>query len=274
MKVLLINGPVVDDSDSWFYDWFGDPYVSPQKVRGFLAEADGEDIQVSINSGGGSVFAGSEIYTMLKSYSGRVDVVVAGLAASIASVIMLAGDSVKASPMAQIMIHNAQMGQFGDYRDLEHASVVIGGVSQSLISLYTAKTGLDESQIKSFVDDESWFGADRAKELGFVDEVLFTESVSVIASLGNYVSKDKIAQVKAMMNQKQEGNPMEAFLERLASLENRLTVLEDKPVSEIKLKTKIELDSEEAVAMLKNSLIENGLLEEDKKAESPFGKFV
>ena len=233
MKVLLINGPVVDDSDTWFYDFWGDPCVSPKKVRDFLSEANGEDIQVSINSGGGSVFAGSEIYTMLKSYSGHVDVVIAGLAASIASVIMLAGDSIKASPMAQVMIHNATMGEYGDYRDFEHASVVIGGVSQSLIGLYVNKTGWSEEEIKKLVDAESWFGAERAKEIGLVDDILFKESVSLMASVGNYADKEKIARFKRIMEREnaEVDNPVAIILERIDSIEHQLHQIADSAVS-------------------------------------------
>lgn len=262
MKQLLINGPVVDDSDVWYYAWFGEPYVSPSNVRQFLAEANGEDIQVSINSGGGSVFAGSEIYTMLKSYSGKVSVLVSGLAASIASVIMLSGDTIKAAPLAQIMIHNAQMGQWGDYRDLEHASVVVGGVSQSLVSLYADKTGLSEEEIKSLVDAESWFTAERAKELGFIDEVLFQEKVELIASAGHYVSKEKIGQFKAMLNASQakrndEDNPV---LQRMEDFESRLKAFENQREQDVKL-----------VAELEKRLSDKS---EKPKVNSPFAKFI
>lgn len=266
MKMLLINGPVVDDGDAWYYDYFGDPYVSPKYVRDFLNDANGENIQVSINSGGGSVFAGSEIYTMLKSYSGRVDVVVSGLAASIASIIMLAGDSVKASPMAQIMIHNAQMGQWGDYRDMEHASVVIGGVSQSLVGIYTAKTGLSAERIKEFVDQESWFGAERAKELGFVDEVLFQDTVAFVASAGRYVDKAKIMEFKAMKERAQlADSPNNLILEKLEALENRLDKLETQPVSDMT----VSIDAGAIEAAIKKCIAE-----EKEEVSSPFAKFV
>lgn len=266
MTVLLINGPVVDDSDAWFYDWWDDPYVSPGKVRAFLEEAKGQPIQVSINSGGGSVFAGSEIYTMLKSYSGRVDVVVSGLAASIASVIMLAGDTIKASPMAQVMIHNAQMGTFGDYRDFEHASVVIGGVSQSLVGLYAQRTGLSTEELKSLVDAESWFTASRAKELGFVDEVLFESDLPLVATVGNMVPKDKIAEFKAMMNAGQgPGSGPGAQIEaRLTALEEKIEALMNRPVAEVK----VDLDVDE----LAQKLVAHAE-EREAKPQSPFGKF-
>ena len=115
MKKLEINGVIVNDNDKSVYEWFEMSATCPKDVKEFLATLDGsEPIQVAINSQGGSVFAGSEIYTLLKSYSGEVEVVVTGLAASIASVIMMAGDKIKMSPTAQVMIHNASMVAQGD----------------------------------------------------------------------------------------------------------------------------------------------------------------
>lgn len=273
MKMLLINGPVVDDSDVWFYDYWGDPCVSPKKVRDFLKETNGEDIKVSINSGGGSVFAGSEIYTMLKSYPGKVDVMVSGLAASIASVIMLAGDTIKASPLAQIMIHNATMTQRGDYRDFAHASVVIGGVSQSLVSLYVQKTGLTEEEIKAFVDDETWFTAERAKELGFVDEVLFHEQPAFIASAGLYASKDKISAFKKVLDEEQAKPSMEManLVNRIEMLENDFKILRERPIAESTVE--ITLDTEKLNQAIRSVIAD---LEHEKanKAKSPFAKFI
>jgi len=96
MKKLEINGVIVNDNDKSVYEWFEQSATCPKDVKEFLVTLDGsEPIQVAINSQGGSVFAGSEIYTLLKSYQGGVEVVVTGLAASIASVIMMAGDKIK-----------------------------------------------------------------------------------------------------------------------------------------------------------------------------------
>lgn len=268
MKILLINGPVVDDSDAWFYDFWGDPYISPKVVRDFLDEANGEDIQLSINSGGGSVFAGSEIYTMLKSYSGKVDVVVSGLAGSIASVIMLAGDTIKASPMAQVMIHNATMHAHGDYRDFEHASVVIGGVSQSLIGLYANKTGMTEDEIKELVDAESWFGAEKAKELGLVDEILFQDNFSLVASVGAYRSKEQIMEMKALIDKKQNTGSIESIFNRLEEIEKQLNEIGNRPIQQ----AKIEIDSEELEQAIHNALNNSKIA--DKTQKSLFSKFI
>ncbi|GFH42732.1 ATP-dependent Clp protease proteolytic subunit [Lactococcus hodotermopsidis] len=202
MLKFKFNGAVVDDSDAWFYDWFGDPYVSPKAVKDFLAQAGGQDIQLSINSGGGSVFAGSEIFTALKEYGGKVEVVVSGLAASIASVVAMAGDTIKISPLGQLMIHNAAMVDYGDYREFDHASQILFATSESLAKVYAEKTGQTVTKILALMGEETWMTADKAVELGFADEVLFAENepLQLVASVGHIVSKEKVKAFKAMLD--------------------------------------------------------------------------
>ena len=106
MTVIDVKGDIVDDMTGQMYDWFGMNYTSPSLVSQALNQSD-DDIVVNINSGGGDVFAASEIYTALRNSAGKVVVNIQGLAASAASVIAMAGDTVNMSPTAQIMIHKA-----------------------------------------------------------------------------------------------------------------------------------------------------------------------
>ncbi|HHJ9423669.1 TPA: head maturation protease, ClpP-related, partial [Streptococcus pyogenes] len=192
MKQIKINGPIVDDSDLSFYEWAGMSAVAPRTVISELEKFKGEDVQVLINSGGGSVFAGSEIYTALKKHKGRVEVIVTGLSASIASIIMLAGDSIKASPISQIMIHNVSTVQKGDYQKMRHVSKTLDLASASLAKMYSQKTGQTEEVIRKMMDEETWFNAYSAKELGLVDEILFDNTLQLVAYHGEIISKDKI----------------------------------------------------------------------------------
>ena len=98
--------------------------ASPGKISKVLDDANGDDLVVSINSPGGYVHEGSEIYTALKNYPGHVEVQIVGLVAS-ASVIAMAGDKVQISPTAQIMIHNASMWNGGDHRDMSKAAEML-----------------------------------------------------------------------------------------------------------------------------------------------------
>lgn len=182
MKKIMVNGPIISNSEQWIYDYFDIEATSPKNVTSQLV--DGEDIDININSGGGDVFAGSEIYTALKSHNGKVNVTITGIAASAASVIAMAGHTVKISPTAQIMIHNVSSGASGDYRDLAHQSEVIKNYNKSISASYEAKTGLEQSEILELMNKETWLTAVEAKEKGFADEILFAdESVKLVASM-------------------------------------------------------------------------------------------
>lgn len=69
-----IKGAIVPNDDAWIYDWFGETYTSPKNVSAALEEANGEDVDIEINSGGGDVFAGSEIYAAIRAYPGTVNI--------------------------------------------------------------------------------------------------------------------------------------------------------------------------------------------------------
>ena len=181
-KKINIKGPIVSNSDAWIYEWFGIEATSPQKVNDALEKANGEDIEVEINSGGGSVFAGSEIYTALKSYKGNVIVKIVGLAASAASVIAMAGDKVMMSPTAQMMIHNVSSRAKGDYRNMEHTAEVLRNADNTIANAYRIKTGKTQEELLALMDKETWMTADKAKELGFVDEIMFENDSQLVAS--------------------------------------------------------------------------------------------
>ena len=180
MKVN-IKGPIVGNSDAWIYEWFGIEATSPSMVDKAIEKANGEDLEVEINSGGGSVFAGSEIYTALKSYPGNVTVKIVGLAASAASVIAMAGKKVLMSPTAQMMIHNVSSCAAGDYREMEHTAEILKSANDTIANAYRLKTGKTQEELLRLMDNETWMTAQKAKELGFIDEVMF-EDIQLAAS--------------------------------------------------------------------------------------------
>lgn len=182
MKKVNIKGPIISNSDAWIYEYFGIEATSPNAVNKVLSEANGEEIEVEINSGGGSVFAGSEIYTALKSYSGNVVVKIVGLAASAASVIAMAGNKVIMSPTAHMMIHNVSSYSAGDYRDMEHTAEILKSANNTIANAYRIKTGKTQEDLLSLMDNETWMTAEKAKELGFIDEIMFENDLQLVAS--------------------------------------------------------------------------------------------
>lgn len=183
---ISVKGPIIDSDDQWIYDWFEVEATSPKKVIDLINQAkNNEDLEIEINSGGGSVFAGSEIYTALKSYSGKVTTKVIGLAASAASVIAMAGDKILISPTGQIMIHNASGGFGGDYRDMEKGAEILKNVNATISNAYRIKTGLSSDELLDMMNKETWLTPQQALEKKFVDEIMFTNDIKLVASINN-----------------------------------------------------------------------------------------
>lgn len=183
MPKIKIKGPIISNNDQWIYDYFDIEATSPGKVEKIIDNANGQGLEVDINSNGGSVFAGSEIYTMLKSYKGNVTVRIVGLAASAASVIAMAGDVIQMSPTAQMMVHNVSAWADGDYREMEHTAEILKNANDTIANAYRIKTGKTQEELLSLMDNETWMTSSKAKELGFIDEIMFEDEVKLVASL-------------------------------------------------------------------------------------------
>ena len=166
-RILRLEGPI--DSESFWGD-----EITPQDFRNELYAEDG-DITLWINSPGGNVFAAAEIYTMIRDYPHNVTVKIASIAASAASVIAMAGNTVQMSPTALLMVHDPSTIAFGNAKDMEKAIATLNEVKESIINAYAAKTGLSRSKISKLMSDETWINAKKAVELGFADEILFDE---------------------------------------------------------------------------------------------------
>jgi ATP-dependent Clp protease, protease subunit len=166
-RTLFLNGQISDET------WFGDE-VTPQLFKDELTAGEG-NITVWINSPGGDVFAAAQIYNMLRDYKGHVTVKIDGLAASAASVIAVAGDTVLVSPVAMMMIHNPSTIAMGDATAMERAIGMLSEVKESILNAYQEKTGLNRVKLSHMMDEESWFNAKKAVELGFADKILFAK---------------------------------------------------------------------------------------------------
>ena len=164
-RTLFLNGMISDET------WYGDE-VTPQLFKDELNAGNG-NITVWINSPGGDVFAAAQIYNMLRDYKGSVTVKIDGIAASAASVIAMAGNTVCVSPVAMMMIHNPATMAMGEAKDMQKAIVMLNEVKESILNAYESKTGLTRARLSHMMDDETWFNAKKAVELGFADKILF-----------------------------------------------------------------------------------------------------
>lgn len=166
---LILEGEIASET------WWGDE-VTPKLFKDELNKYKGKDISVWINSPGGDVIAGSQIYTMLKEHDGKVNVKVDGLAASSASFIAMAGDTIQMSPTAMMMIHLPSTFDWGDKKDFQKTIARLEEIENAIINAYELKTKLPREELAKMMEDEMWMNAYRAKELGFIDEVLYTDS--------------------------------------------------------------------------------------------------
>lgn len=195
-KKIEIKGVIVSNDEKLIYDWFGIEAVCPKDVNNEIQDAKGDDLEIEINSGGGDVFAGSEIYTILMDYNGNVAVKIVGIAASAAGVVAMAGKPVMMSPTAQIMIHNVISMQFGDYRAMEHEAEVLKNYNTSIANAYKLKTGMEEKELLKLMNKETWFTAQKALELKFIDEIMFDDQSKLVASCGNTLPPKVISKVR------------------------------------------------------------------------------
>lgn len=202
MGKIDIKGDIASDDLVAFYDFFGMKCTYPKMVQEAIENDKDEEITLNIASNGGDVFAASEIYTMLKASGKRIVVNVQGLAASAASVISMAGDTVRISPTAQIMIHKASTGIRGNSDDLEHQSAVLSSIDESIALAYEMKTGLKQTELLDLMAKETWLNAKTAVDKGFADEIMFSdteEEVMVTNAVHQLPSKSAITKFKNMI---------------------------------------------------------------------------
>jgi len=163
-------------AEVWIYEEIGEDFWSGGGItaKGFqkeLSDIKASQIDLHINSPGGLVFDGITIFNLLKQHPANVTTYIDGLAASIASVIALAGDRVIMAENALFMIHKASGMVYGNSDDMRDFAEKLDKVNSSIATTYISKTKKDEKEIDNLMSAETWLTADEALEMGFVDEV-------------------------------------------------------------------------------------------------------
>ena len=200
-RELWLEGVIAEES------WWGDE-VTPAIFKEELNAGTGA-IVLHINSPGGDCVAASQIYTMLMDYPADVIVQIDGIAASAASVIAMAGTTVRMSPTALMMVHNPWTSAMGDASEMQKAIDLLDEVKESIINAYQIKTGLSRVKLSNIMDAETWLNAHKAKELGFCDEVLYEPSDETNEDTGgkpDFIFSAKTA-ARALMNKVMESVP-------------------------------------------------------------------
>lgn len=182
---LILYGNIAQKS------WWGDE-ITPKKFSDELAAlGDISSLKIRINSGGGDVFAANAIYSRmvdLRKKGVKVTAVVDGWAASAATLVCMAAESIAISETGIFMIHNPKIGvcDYFEAKDLEKMKDELDTVKTAMLAAYTAKTGKKSEDVSTLLDNETWFDGAKAVEEGFCDE-LITVKVSALSNSGRVV---------------------------------------------------------------------------------------
>lgn len=214
-RILRIDGVIAEES------WLDDE-ITPKQFKSELMSGSG-DIILWINSPGGNVFAASQIYNMLMDYKEDVTVKIDGLAASAASVIAMSGSKILMSPVSQIMVHNPMTVAIGNAEEMSKAIDMLSEIKESIINAYELKTNLPRDEISKMMDSETWMNARKAVELGFADEIMYTENQNFNTALDSFIFS-RMAVTNKLINKLKSKNQNQNKI-TVESLQKRLFLL-------------------------------------------------
>lgn len=182
LRALAPQAAAVDNTIS-MYDVIGmDPWtgqgVTAARVAAALRTIGADkDVVVNLNSPGGDLFEGLAIYNLLREHKGEVTVKVLGLAASAASVIAMAGDTVQISRSGFLMIHNTWVVVMGNQNDLRAVADMLEPFDNAMADIYSARSGMDMKAVAKMMDAETWINGSAAVDQGFADSLLPSDQV-------------------------------------------------------------------------------------------------
>lgn len=213
MKRINVYGVIIPNDYKWYFDWFDEDSTCPRDVNNTLNEANGEEIEVYINSPGGIIEAGSEIYTMLRSYKGDVKIYIVGQACSAASIIAMARYS-EMSPTALMMVHCVSTRASGNHTEMEKTAEILKTADDALSNAYISKTGMSKKEVLAMMEEETWLTAEQAKEKGLIDGIMFEESEPLRLTASNFElpSEEKMNRIKNMIKEQSVNTDESAFL--------------------------------------------------------------
>lgn len=227
---LLIYGDISDSNE-----WGEEEIVIPSDVDKALKQLkDCKQINIRINSYGGSVFAGQAIVSMLKRFKGYKTVYIDGIAASMGSVIAMAGDKIIMPENATMMIHKPVSMAYGNANDLRHEAEVLDTAEKTLIALYMGRFKGTEDELKKLLNEETWLTAQEALNYGLCDEI--EKPVKIAASAKGI----KIGEIEIPQNTK--------IYNKIKELKGECIGMEENPVyAQIKEKFGVVVDEEDTL---------------------------
>lgn len=181
-------------AEVWIYDDIGEDWFGGISAKAFAEDLRGlknvDQITVYINSAGGSVFDGMSIYNQLVRHPAAVNVEIDGLAASIASLIAMSGDSISIAENAMMMIHKPMGGGFGTSEDMRSLADTLDKIQDTLRDTYVARSNADPEKITELIDAETWLSAHEALEYGLVDTVTEAKKIAAFVDVASHNFKN------------------------------------------------------------------------------------
>lgn len=230
-KRINVKGPIIGNDDAWIYHLFGWDCTCPNDIAGGLEEAAGEDVVLEINSPGGYVSYGYEMYTNIMEYEGKVTANVI-TASSAASLLVCAADKALISDTGWVMIHCASVGSVsGNSTEMQKQADQLRAVDEGIINAYVRKTGKSREELLQMMKDETYMDPKTAIENGFVNGYMFgdpnTEEknnediAKAVAAEIPMIPEDKIKQLAMAMKKAQEAE--KAAVAPVQQIEGQIT---------------------------------------------------
>lgn len=160
-------------------DWWTGSGVTAKKVAAQLRAIGDRPVEVQINSPGGDMFEGLAIYNVLREHPQAITVKVMGMAASAASIIAMAGDTIEIGAASFIMIHNCWVGAVGNRHDMAEVAAFLAPFDQAMADVYAQRSGRTSAECAKWMDDETYMSGSVAIERGFADELLAADKTKI-----------------------------------------------------------------------------------------------
>lgn len=248
-----------DIYDSWWDDESNSAISLKDKL---LALGDISEINLHINSLGGDVFEGIAMFNLLKQHKANVKVYIDGVAASIASVIAMAGDTIYMPKNSMMMIHNCWTWSSGNSKEFRKLADDLDKIMEASIESYMSKINITKDKLKELLDNESWLTAQECYDMGFADELLpMSDDIEQSAS-------------KSIMDLVKENQNLKMQLEKVETKENTISIQDDiveqianKVVERLKENETITIIQKEVNEDLKPNMFEsffNGILKNER----------
>ena len=251
------------------YDEIGAWGVDSKSFIEEVKEISTENVVLRINSPGGSVIDGLSIHDAIKRMPQKVTAQIEGLAASIASIIALGADEVTMSENSLFMIHNVWGGETGGAKEMRRAADLMDKMGERLVNIYVGRTGKEESEIRTWMDEETWFTAEEALEAGFINHI--EEPIALAAKFDlnklNYKNKSLVVDMfnsnKKSIKMEKQFEDLKSFISDLFSAKAEAEEVKILDNEEVNVKMK---ELEEAITASNNTISELSASLEEKES--------